>query len=474
MAEFKMSINDTICAIATPPGQGGIGIVRVSGNGSPDVIQKIWKGKKSADIFESHRMYLGRVVDPQTKEPIDTALAVLMRAPNSYTGENVVEISCHGSAVILGKILEACKKAGARLAEPGEFTKRAFLNGKMDLAQAEAVADLISATSESASRCARDQLEGGLSRRIGELIDELTNLRAFVEASIDFPEEDIEFIEQEGIAKRLGAVASKIVSLADTYNEGKLFKDGVNVVIIGKPNVGKSSLFNALVGHERAIVHHTSGTTRDLVKETVQIGGVAFHLTDAAGLRESDHDIEKMGILKARDAIERADLILFVMDGSKPSDDSDKEIFNALDKRRAIVCVNKSDLPAPLLCKEGSGEVDRGLPHLTSPYKGEEIAVSALRGDGIDLLKEKLLQSATGQKEVRTESAVVTSARHKEALHEAIGHIENAIKATNERQSAEFIAHHLSLAHDCLGQITGKVATEAVLDRIFSSFCIGK
>jgi len=433
---------------------GGIGIVRVSGRGSSRVLKKIWRGRIAVEKFESHKMYFGSVKD------IDTVLAVIMRRPRSYTGEDVVEISSHGGPSVLDQILDACRDAGARMAEPGEFTKRAFLNGKMDLAQAEAVADLISATSETAAKLAKLQLEGRLSGEIGGLIDELTDLRAFVEASIDFPEEDIEFIKREGVEAKLKKMQKRIMELAATYNEGRLLHDGVRVAIVGRPNVGKSCLFNSLVGRERAIVHHTSGTTRDLVTETIRIKGIAFHLTDAAGLRDSEHEVEKIGIGKARETISDADIVLFVLDGSEATGGEDLKIYRMLDLDRTIVCVNKSDLPKKI-------EFDVKGFHSRGAF------VSALSGDGIESLKNILVQKAKNRK-TSPESVIITSARHKDALAEAAKYIEQAIESTKTRQSSEFIAHHLSLAHDSLGQITGKVATEAVLDRIFSTFCIGK
>ncbi len=455
-----MSLKDTICAVATPPGQGGIGIVRVSGPKAGEVLGKIWAGKCKVPSFESHRMYFGSVKDPVTVEKIDSVLSVWMKKPNSYTGEDVVEISCHGGPSILERILGACRGAGARSAGPGEFTKRAYLNGKMDLLQAEAVADLISATSEKAARMASRQLEGRLSKEINIFLEELTKIRAFVEASIDFPEEDIEFIEKEGIAKKLEDIVSRMRALAETYNEGRIIRDGVRVAIVGKPNVGKSSLFNALVGRDRAIVHHTSGTTRDLVTETEVMGGIVFHLTDAAGFRESDHAVEKIGIEKARDAMGDADIILLVMDGSVPPDDEDRKISKSLDRERTIVCLNKSDLPRRCGCETQGARC--------------EISVSALKGNGVESLRQALVKRVADQKSLKSEGVVITTARHKEALSQAVNETEAALKVAKEGVSAEFIAHHLRQANEFIGQITGTISTDAILEQIFSRFCIGK
>lgn len=481
-----MSSKDTICAIATPPGMGGIGIVRLSGEAARMILSRIWRGK-NIETFESHRMYLGKIVDPMPlfckegvkprgghaplrgsgeveQKVIDRVLVVWMGNPNSYTGEDVVEISCHGGQTILARILSACLKSGACLAEPGEFTKRAYLNGRMDLTQAEAVADLIAATSDAATRRALEQLEGRLSQRVNELSNDITKLRAFVEASIDFPEEDIEFLEKEGIANSLSQIANEMKSLARTYAEGRILRDGIKVAIVGKPNVGKSSLFNALVGKDRAIVHHAPGTTRDLVSEAIQIEGMVFHLTDAAGLWAGEHDVEKIGIEKTRDVINKSDVILFILDGSNELDDKDWEIFKGLDLSKTVMCVNKSDLSPAF----------RELPF--GNEKEDAALISALTGEGVDSLKGTLLKRVVQDRKetIDSESVIVTTARHKEALDEAAQNIADAIKTTEEKQPAEFIAQHLNLAHESLNRITGQVTTETVLNEIFSKFCIGK
>lgn len=445
---------DTICAIATPPGQGGIGIVRVSGKNAARVLKKVWRGKVPVAQFGSHKMYFGSVKD------IDTALAVIMKGPRSYTGEDVVEISSHGGPAVLEQILGACKDSGARLAEPGEFTKRAFMNGKMDLAQAEAVADLISATTEAATRLAKLQLEGRLSGETNALMSELTKLRAFVEASIDFPEEDIDFIKKEGIEAKLAAIHKRLTNLAGTYSEGRLMHDGVRVAMVGRPNVGKSSLFNALVGHERAIVHHASGTTRDIVSETVKIKGVAFHFTDAAGLHESEHEVERIGIKKAQDSIADADIVLFVLDGSRAASEEDLKIYTSLPAKRTVICINKSDLPKKL-------DFDvKGL------HSGG-VFVSALKKDGIGALKDMLTKRIAAET-IGQESIIITSARHKAALDRASEALLNAIRTAKDGGPADLTAHHLAQAHDIIGEITGKVSSDAVLNEIFSRFCIGK
>ncbi len=456
-----MNNKDTICAIVTPPGTGGVGIVRISGKQSQNVLGKIWQGKVKVSQFESHKMHLGHLQDPISQEIVDNVLAVIMRAPHSYTGEDVVEISGHGGQMIMARVLGLCGKAGARLAQPGEFTRRAFLNGKMDLAQAEAVADLIAANNESAGRLALNQLEGKLSAVISALLEELTNLRAFVEASIDFPEEDIEFIKKQGVAEKLEDLSNKLQILLSTYAEGRLLKDGVKVAIIGKPNVGKSSLFNCLVGNERAIVHHSPGTTRDLVSETIQIEGIAFQLVDAAGIRNEGHEVEMIGIERAREQIKKADLIIMVVDSP------DTEVLNKLDPQKTILCLNKIDL----LSSEQSAEY---LQQLGTDWFALA-TISALQKKGISELRTALSSFAVSEKNIGSEEGVViNSSRHKQALDDTVTYIGHAIKAVKENSSAEFIAEHLTQASQSLGQITGQVSTDQVLDQIFSKFCIGK
>ncbi|MFH1874218.1 MAG: tRNA uridine-5-carboxymethylaminomethyl(34) synthesis GTPase MnmE [Pseudomonadota bacterium] len=456
-----MNNKDTICAIVTPPGTGGVGIVRISGGKAQEVLQKIWQGKVKVANFESHKMHLGHIQDPQSKNPVDNVLVVIMRAPHSYTGEDVVEISGHGGQMLLGRILASCQKAGARLAQPGEFTRRAFLNGKMDLAQAEAVADLIAANNESAARLALNQLEGKLSETISSLQEGLTNLRAFVEAAIDFPEEDIEFIKKEGVAEKLKVIASKLQTLISTYADGRLLKDGVKVAIIGKPNVGKSSLFNKLVGSARAIVHYSPGTTRDLVSETIQLEGVAFHLIDAAGIRDEGHEVEMIGIELAREQVKKADLIIRVVDEPKV------EELKGLDLQKTILCLNKIDLLT-------SEQKTSYLKNLGTDWYAV-VSVSALEGKGLsDLQKALSLFAVSGKNKGSQEGVVITSARHKQALKEAVVNISEAIKAVKENSSAEFIAEHLTQASGALGQIIGQVSTDDILNQIFSKFCIGK
>ena len=445
-----LSNRDTICAVATPPGHGGIGVVRMSGPKAREILEKIWQGKMEPHRFESHKLYLGDVTS------IDRAMVAWMQAPHSYTGDDVVEISSHGSPLILKKIVEACITAGARLAEPGEFTRRAFLAGKLDLVQAEAVADLINSTSEASARAAQDQLAGRLSQEVHILHEELLGLRTLVEATLDFPEEDIDTIGQEKIAERLGAVRARMERLAATFLQGRLIRDGVRVAIVGRPNVGKSSLLNRLAGSERAIVHATPGTTRDIVEVTVTIEGVAFHLADTAGLRDGEHEVERMGIARARDAMAHADLLVVVVDGSEDLITEDHVLLDQTASRARIVCVNKCDLTKR-----------KQLP------LGHAVSVSALTGAGINDLCAALAKMVTVTPQEGS-GAIMTNLRHKEALDAAIHELQSASAVLDHRDSTELMAHHLRTAQEALGKITGTVTDDDLLNRIFSNFCIGK
>lgn len=457
------SEKDTICAIATPPGPGGLGVVRLSGSLAREILAKVWRGGVPAVELKPRQLYLGEITgDISGSGPIDRAMAVLMPAPSTYTGEDVVEISAHGSPLLLARIVDVCVALGARPAEPGEFTKRAFLAGKLDLAQAEAVADLIAATSEQAARIAADQLAGKLSHEVTAIADELADLRAFVEASIDFPEEDIEFIENAGISKRMTVIAEKIGALAQSFHEGRLIRDGVRTAIVGRPNAGKSSIFNRLVGRDRAIVHRAPGTTRDVVEEAITIGGVAFRLRDTAGIRQAGCEVEGLGVGRSREEIVAADLVIAVFDGSVPYGPEDEEVLRTIAPAQTIPVINKTDL---------TPSFDR--VSLTTPLGDvESIPLSAKTGVGFETLQRALVARflcARGR-----EGALITSSRHKAVLDESSLSLTKARRAVESGLPPECIAQHLRIAHDSLGKITGLVTDEGLLNRIFSRFCIGK
>ncbi len=455
-----ISNTDTICAVATPPGAGGIGVVRMSGPAAFAILGRIWRGGTPVSRFEPRKLYLGRIGIANHESRVtghDKVMAVKMPAPKTYTGQDVVELSCHGSQVVLKKILKACIAAGARPAGPGEFTRRAFLAGKMDLAQAEAVCDLINATSERGARVAALQLEGRLSQEIGGISSQLADLRGEVEASIDFPEEGIEV--SGGLEGRAAEISGRIKGLLATYETGRLAKDGMRVAIVGRPNSGKSSILNRLVGCERAIVHREPGTTRDVVEESVSLCGTLFRLRDTAGMRGGAAEVEAAGIARARQEIEMADLVIAVFDGSIEFGREDREVLDSITGARSVLVINKSDLPQRI----GAGDLGAR----------EVLRISAKTGGGFECLTKALSASASPESGLE-EGVAITSERHREALSSARSALAGSLETYRGRGPAECVAQHLKMAHESLGAITGEACTDAILDRIFSTFCIGK
>ncbi|MDO8493946.1 MAG: tRNA uridine-5-carboxymethylaminomethyl(34) synthesis GTPase MnmE, partial [Deltaproteobacteria bacterium] len=459
----KMSKNKTIAAIATPPGTGGVGVIRLSGEKSKEVLRSLWKSHgKSVDNFASHRLYLGNFVDPATGEVVDKGMAVWMQAPHSYTGEEVVELQLHGSPLILDQLLAICIRGGCQMAEPGEFTKRAYLNGKIDLSQAEAVADLIHASSEAGARQAKEHLAGRLSQKIREFQEELVRLRAFVEASIDFPEEDIELIQKEGILSRLTPIRLAIAELLATYKEGRIHREGLKTVLVGRPNAGKSSLLNSLLGIGRAIVHHQPGTTRDSIEESVSLNGHPFRLFDTAGLREGTEEVEAIGVAKTQELLQDAELVLWVVDGSSPLQKEDFDFLSTLDLSKTIICVNKVDLP---LVWDPANLISA---------TGDLVKISALVGEGVTTLKEKMVGWVKRLSARENTGLCVSRLRHKESLEKAEQSLQEAEQFLQTRGEVELLALHLKKAHEHLGEITGSNISEDLLDKIFREFCIGK
>ncbi len=459
------SVKETICAIATPPGSGALGVIRVSGPKALEILSNLWRGPVPVEKFKPRTLYLGNISvfpNPQSG-PIDRVLAVFMPAPATYTGEDVVELSAHGSPVVLREILSACVSGGARPAMPGEFTRRAFMAGKIDLAQAEGVADLIAATGERGARLAAEQMDGRLSREVTSIGEEIASVRAEIEAAIDFPEEDVDAGGGKPVVRRVAEALSKVDALGESFREGKLLREGVRVAIVGRPNAGKSSVMNCIAGRERAIVHHVPGTTRDVVEEKLSFGGLAFNLRDTAGLREEAGEVEEMGIARTLREIEEADLVLAVVDGSLPVDEECAKMFSKLDARRTVVVLNKSDLPRACLCEEKLAELGFSPPLFTSAKSGDGMTELAA-----ELLRRANLSSSEG------EGAVITSARHKALLDEASSSLAQARISLEAGEPSEFCAHHMREAQEALGKITGAVTTDDLLDRIFSRFCIGK
>lgn len=454
--------NIAIAAIATPVGVGGISVVRISGEGAFAIADKIFLGKTRLSDAPSHTAHFGRVVD-YNGTFVDEVVAVLYRKPSSYTCEDVVEISCHGGYVVTEKVLQQVLDSGARLAEPGEFTKRAFLNGRLDLSQAEAVGDLIQSQSEAAYRSSIRQLSGELSRKIKSVTDELVNLASLVELELDFAEENVEFANRKSLEERLQDTIRVVNELVSSYSVGRIYKDGVRVTIAGKPNAGKSSLLNALLQENRVIVSDTPGTTRDTISENTVINGVLFRLTDTAGLRETMNNIEREGVERAQKEAEESDMVLLVIDYASRdyngNDASYQQVANICARRniKLIKVWNKMDLCEGISRQETDGG----------------FFVSALRGDGIDLLKNGLFKVAVGQN-VNESSIVVTNARHRNALSRAQKSLVLAMETLKNHKSSEFIALDLRSGLNALGEITGEVTTDDILNSIFSKFCVGK
>ena len=454
---------DTIAAISTPPGQSGIGIVRISGRNSLKIANKIFKGKTIPSRMKSHTVCFGKIIDVQSKQMLDQALITVMLAPNSYTCEDVVEINCHGGELVLSKVLEQTLKCGARLAQPGEFTLRAFLNGRIDLAQAEAVADIIKAKTESGLKVALQNLEGDLSEELNRCRDKLIDILAEIEREIDFVEEDIEELDRKTVAQKITQAERFIKNLLNTYFEGRILKDGLNAVIVGSPNVGKSSLLNALLGQDRAIVTAIPGTTRDIIAEYVNIKGIPVRLVDTAGFRISKNTIELEGIKRAKTEINKADLIIWTIDASKKLSRDEKKLHNLISKYKFVIVLNKIDIV-----------LSKNIKELKVNFKNQSILeVSALKAIGIKKLKSFIVSSFILKNKL-TESVIISNLRHKELLKKSLDGLQKSKKALLENMSPEFVAIDLRMALDQLGQIIGKVITDDILNRIFSKFCVGK
>jgi len=456
---------DTICAIATPLGEGGIGIIRVSGGKAIQVVNEIFeaKGRQPLSKARTHTIHYGRIIDPTTGQGIDEVLVSLMRAPRSYTCEDVVEIGCHGGPLLLRRILDSLLLRGARLAAPGEFTKRAFLNGRLDLAQAEAVLDLIRAKTEAAQRAALAQLQGGLSGRVHQIREPLISLLAQIEAAMDFAEEEIEVINPKTIAQEAKTARGTILGFIQSAEEGRILREGIATAITGRPNVGKSSLLNALLLEDRAIVTPLPGTTRDVLEETVNVKGIPVRIMDTAGLRSTQDPVEGEGVKRTLRAVDSADLVLAVFDLSEPLQPEDFEVLAALRGKQMLVVLNKADQNRQL----DTVELKRHLP--SAPL----VQVSVITGSGMDSLRQAIYDIALQGKAISYHPMLV-NLRHKSALLCAEKALESLVQAVAQRMPHEFLAADLRCAVDALGEIIGEVTTEDLLDRIFRDFCIGK
>ncbi|MEW6162485.1 MAG: tRNA uridine-5-carboxymethylaminomethyl(34) synthesis GTPase MnmE [Nitrospirota bacterium] len=460
--------DDTIAAISTPFGEGGIGIVRLSGRDSIKIVEKIFTSPKNKSLKDlgSNRVIYGHIKDPLIGEEIDEVLVTVMRSPYTYTREDVVEINCHGGMVTLRKTLELVLKEGARLAEPGEFTKRAFINGRIDLSQAEAVLDLIRSKTDESRRIAIEQLQGGLSEKITALRDRLKELCAYLEAYIDFPEDDIEIASKEDMLESMKEIGTELQKLLKTYDEARFFREGLSTAIVGRPNVGKSSLLNALLRKDRAIVTELPGTTRDVIEEYLNIDGLPLRIMDTAGIRNVQDIAEKEGVKRSLQSIENADLVIAIFDGNEPLRDEDLEVMEKIKGKNAIIVMNKCDLPSVFDKDMLASCVLHHAPRI--------LQISATKGDGLEELKDRIFESCLKDWKEGRDGVLVTNLRHKIAIENALASLERAMSGFLEDKPLEIIALELRDSLDRLGEIVGAVTTEDILENIFKNFCIGK
>ena len=454
-------MNETIAAIATAYGEGGIGIVRISGPGSLDILSRVFKAKGP---IRNRRMTLGVISDPESGSVIDEVLAVYMKGPGTYTGEDTVEINCHGSMISLKKTLALVLSCGAEMAEPGEFTKRAFLNGRMDLSQAEAVIDVIKAKTDKSFEVAVSQMEGSLSGSIAKIRNDILDILVDMTVNIDYPDEDIEMMTYEKLSSDLSHVEDSVKKLLDTAGSGRMIKEGIRIAIVGRPNVGKSSLMNSLLRQRRAIVTEIPGTTRDTIEEIVSIRELPVCLIDTAGIRDTDDEIEKIGIEKTKEAFNKADFIIYVIDGSAPLTSEDDEIMEYIGERDVLVLINKKDLGTVA----NTEKIKDRLPN------GDILATSLIHGEGINGIEDRIEALVYGGKIAAGESVIVNNLRHEELLRSAKEAIDDAMHMTERRAALDIIEIDVKRAYDDLGEITGETVSDDILNEVFSRFCLGK
>lgn len=448
------SNDDTITALATPAGVGAISVIRVSGPESFKSVDTIFHGGVRISEADSHTIHYGKI--NSNGEIIDDVLVSVFHNPNSYTGEDSVEISTHGSPLIVEKIIASLIRQNVRMAEPGEFTKRAFLNGRIDLAQAEAVIDVINSRTEASLRGARNQLDGLLSKKVDSLRELLINTSSLIELELDFAEEDVEFMSLQQILKNIDQIIGEIDKLLSTYSFGKVIHDGVNVAIVGKPNVGKSSLLNYLVKESRAIVSEIPGTTRDVIREEISVDGILFRIADTAGIRLTEDIVEKEGVIRSRESVRNADIVIFINDViSGFSEDLYKELLDISESKRILTVANKIDIDSKI--------------HFEADAK-----ISALTGEGIENLFSKMKEKSIGSNSYSEKTAIVSNIRHFHALEKSREFLENAKSSIENKMTGEFISVDLRNAESSLGEIIGKVTTDDILNNIFMKFCIGK
>lgn len=457
-------MEDTIVAISTPNGDGAIGIIRMSGEKSFEIINKIFKNKSQKNLFdyENRQLTYGNIID--NDKVVDEVLVSLMKKPNTYTMEDIVEINCHGGSVPMRRVLECILNYDIRMAEPGEFTKRAFLNGRLDLSQAESVMDLISAKTPKGFDVAYNQLEGYLSKKINIIKNSMLNLMARIEVGIDYPDEDIEDITHKEILNILNENKEKIEKMLKNSETGKIIKNGLSTVIIGKPNVGKSSLLNALLKESKAIVTNIPGTTRDVIEEYVNINGIPLKIIDTAGIRETENEIEKIGVEKSKKFFNKADLVIFILNNAEDISKEDKEIIKYIKDKKVIVVINKTDLDTKLDYDE-----------LNSLIKNKVILKTSITNDhGIEEVENEIAKMVYHGEIESNENEYITNIRHIDLLKKALVSINSSIVATISEIGYDFIEVDIRDTYSYLGEITGETITDDVIDKIFSQFCLGK
>lgn len=455
----------TIAAISTATGNGGIGIIRMSGKKSFEILNKIFTPlKRENDEIKGYSMKFGYIVDPKTYEKIDEVLVSYFISPKSYTTEDMCEINSHGGVVVEKKILELCLENGADLAEPGEFTKRAFLNGRIDLTQAESVIDLINSKTENEAKASINQLEGNLSKKIHQNRDKLLDIMADIEANIDYPEYDIEQVTNNKISIVLEDIKKDLINLSSTFENGKILKEGVKTIILGKPNAGKSSLLNTILKEERAIVSEFAGTTRDTIEEFVNIEGIPLKLIDTAGIRKTEDKIEEIGVKRALKLSEEADLIIAIFDGSKELDNEDLEILNIIKNKRSIIILNKKDI----------GDISLENNEKVKEASSNILKISAKTGDGIEEIYKKISEMFKTKEIEMNDGIIITNIRHKNQIDKALKSVNEAIDTNASGLPIDIVSIPIKQILSDLSVITGEDVSEDIINEIFSKFCLGK